>query len=415
LALLQDIDAGAVPPADAQFAVLEGPPGTGKTLIASALANSVGWTFVPTSVSSWFSASSGHLGGVSKAMAEFFDSLVAGDRVLGLLDEIDAIPNRTDLAPQDREWWTPVVTGLLLQIDRLRKSGRKVMLLGATNYYDRLDGALTRGGRLERRIPVLPPQTTAETRNIFAHYLGGQIADEDLDLAARLGRGATHAAIESWSRGAKIKARAEKRPMLAQDLIDQIAPPDNRSIEDLKCTALHEAGHALVSVRLGFEVTHMSLLRSGDADGLTSIEFEGSPKTWSRIQDMITALLAGRAADTALGRGPDSGAGRDLAMATNLLAKAIDRWGLGDALIVSAPQVGRVQIPPHLATKIDSELKAALRRASEMIASEVETVNILADRLTTQRVLSQLEILSIVGSSRQHAKLLPAERISPSH
>jgi len=48
-----------------------------------------------------------------------------------------------------------------------------VLLLAATNYYDRLDASLTRARRPEQRIAVLPPKTEEEVASIFAHYLKG--------------------------------------------------------------------------------------------------------------------------------------------------------------------------------------------------------------------------------------------------
>ena len=50
-----------------------------------------------------------------------------------------------------------------------------VLLLAATNYYDRLDPALVRDGRLEQRVIVRAPRTEEEVLAIFLHYLKGEI------------------------------------------------------------------------------------------------------------------------------------------------------------------------------------------------------------------------------------------------
>jgi cell division protease FtsH len=63
---LAAVKAGELPPRDIVFAMLEGPPGTGKTLIAESLAHTTGWTFVPSSVGTWFTSGDGALGGVAK-------------------------------------------------------------------------------------------------------------------------------------------------------------------------------------------------------------------------------------------------------------------------------------------------------------------------------------------------------------
>ena len=140
------------------FGVLEGPPGTGKSLIVESLAQTASWSFVPSSVGTWFTSGDGALGGVAKNIKTFVDRLLASEPAIGFLDELDAIPSRETMDNRDRGWWTPIVTLVLTELDRLRKSNTKVLLLGATNYYLHLDPALIRPGRLQQRVPVLPPR-----------------------------------------------------------------------------------------------------------------------------------------------------------------------------------------------------------------------------------------------------------------
>lgn len=141
---LARVDAGAIGASGIRFATLEGPPGTGKSLLAAAVAKSSGWRLHKTTVQEWFNAGDGHLGAVTKACASFIDSLLAEDRSIGFIDELQSIPDRAKLDARGRDWWMPVVDGILVQIDRVRQSGKKVMLLGACNHYHMLDAALVR-------------------------------------------------------------------------------------------------------------------------------------------------------------------------------------------------------------------------------------------------------------------------------
>lgn len=136
---LAAVKAGAMPPSNLVYALLEGPPGTGKTLIANSLARTAGWNFVPATVGGWFTVGDGALGGVAKNIKLFVDQVTASAPAIGFLDELDAIPDRASMDNRGRDWWTPVITLFLTQIDRLRKSGRPVLLLGATNFYHHLD------------------------------------------------------------------------------------------------------------------------------------------------------------------------------------------------------------------------------------------------------------------------------------
>lgn len=175
LADLGAVKSGAMLPEQIVYCMLEGPPGTGKSLIAEALARSAGWTFVPATVGSWFTSGDGALGGVAKNIRAFIDRVIASEPAIGFLDEADAIPDRATMDNRGRDWWTPIVTMLLTEVDRLRRSGKRVILIGATNYYHHLDSALIRPGRMQQRVSVLPPQSDAEVAALFAYYLEGDL------------------------------------------------------------------------------------------------------------------------------------------------------------------------------------------------------------------------------------------------
>lgn len=138
---LDAVDAGTLSPTALGYATLEGPPGSGKTLLANALAATTGRTFIPTSVGAWFTTGDGYLGGVAHNARAFVDQLIAMDRSIGFLDELGALPDRATMDDVGRDWWTPVITLFLTEIDRVRNSGRRVLLLDATNYCHRLDSA----------------------------------------------------------------------------------------------------------------------------------------------------------------------------------------------------------------------------------------------------------------------------------
>ncbi|MDB5561221.1 MAG: cell division protein FtsH, partial [Hyphomicrobiales bacterium] len=394
---LRRVDAGKITPAELPGVVLEGPPGVGKTLIASALAKSAGWQFLSTSVGDWFGSSDGHLGGVSKACTRFFDELLAGERVIGLIDEIDALPDRASLDAKDLQWWNSIITLMLLQIDRIRKSGKPILLLGATNYFSRLDAALVRPGRLEQRVPVLPATSQAEIAALFAHFLSSELGPESVTQATRLAGQATPAAVEAWVRGARARARTENRALVEEDLLLAIAPPDERAPGILRIAALHEAGHALVAKRLGIAVTEVSIIAQGQMGGVTRTQPVSMFPTRQDVQDMATTLLAGRAADLVLNGGAHAGAQADLAMATKLLADAMAAWGLYDTLVDTSPALGgSTRLSPALAQAVNLELKRLLKRAVTMVEAEPALVHRLADALLRQRVLGAAEIEQII-------------------
>ena len=244
------VRSGSMAPDQLVFGVLEGPPGTGKTLIVEALARTAGWAFVASSVGAWFAEGDGALGGVAKNLKSFVDTVLASEPAVGFLDELDAIPNRETMDNRGRDWWTPVVNLCLTEIDRLQKSGRKVILLAATNHCEHLDPALIRPGRLQQRVSVLPPQTELEAIELLQYFLGDDLCRDELESLAGFARGATPAA-EGWSKQARARARSEKRSLAFADVLSEILPPDDRQTSDVRIAAIHEIGHALVAHRLG--------------------------------------------------------------------------------------------------------------------------------------------------------------------
>lgn len=127
---LEAVKSNALPPSALSLGMLEGPPGTGKSLIAESLAATAGWNFVPTTIGGWFAHGDGALGGVAKNLRGFIDKALSSEPAIAFLDEIDALPDRDTLDSRGRDWWTPIITQFLTEIDRLRKSGKKVLLLG---------------------------------------------------------------------------------------------------------------------------------------------------------------------------------------------------------------------------------------------------------------------------------------------
>jgi ATP-dependent Zn protease len=388
---LAAVKAGELDPAALVYAALEGPPGGGKTLIAASLAATAGWTFVASSVGTWFTIGDGALGGVARNLKAFIDSVLKSEPAIGFLDELDAIPNRETMDNRARDWWTTIITLLLTEIDRLRASGRKVLLLGASNYYDRLDSALIRPGRLQQRVSVLPPSTEREVLAVFQHYLGDDFAAAEQAKLARLAIGATPATIEGWVKSARASARIAGRPFTAGDLLDQMAPADDRSPQDLRTAALHELGHAIVAAELGHAVNRISIVSGADSGGYTSTRLVSIVPTLAQIHDLVTVSLGGRAADVEIGPGAHSGAESDLAKATELLLAARQRQGLGDTLATLPPAAAA-----SLMKEVDADLKRLLDRARTIVRRYRRELLRLAEQLLVERIISGDVVLGAI-------------------
>ncbi|KKB79415.1 hypothetical protein VW29_17805 [Devosia limi DSM 17137] len=396
LADLSAVSAGHLGAEALVYGVLEGPPGTGKTLLAQSLAQTSGWNFVSSSVGQWFTTRDGALGGVARNIKDFIDTALASEPAVAFLDELDGLPDRAQLDARSRDWWTPVVTLCLTEIDRLRASGKSVLLLGGTNYFNRLDTALVRPGRLQNRISVLPPATREELAEVFRFYLGPDLPDTDLVALAQLGLGATPAMVQGWTKDARAVARGAGRSLALADLMAQVVPSDDRRPADIKAIALHEAGHALVAHRLGHAVDMISIISQGRTGGFVSSSLPTSVMTLGHVHDVATVMLAGRAADLTLGGGANTGAEHDIEQATRLLINAYEKQGLG-AHLLYAPAMSARPLPATIAT-VSEDLDRLLGRAVAILNAERDLTQRMAKHLVGVQVMTGDEVLAFLGS-----------------
>ncbi|WP_127145420.1 AAA family ATPase [Pelagibacterium montanilacus] len=400
-ALVEDIarlDAGRIGSGSIRFAALEGPPGTGKTMLAAALGKSVGWRFVQTSVQDWFNAGDGHLGAVTKACASFIDTLLEEDRAIGFIDELQSIPDRGRLEARGRDWWTPVVDGILIQIDRVRRSDKKVLLLGACNHYNLLDPALVRAGRLETRISVRPPSNVKEATQVVRFYLADKLSPKDIDAVANLAVGSTPAEIEALSHKAEAAARRDARNLELKDIIDILVPDAAGDPQQVLNLALHEAAHAVIAHVLGTPVHSVTIIPKGAAAGTTRVAVKSQSPTASEIEDAVVIFLAGRAADEVLGNGADAGAASDLAIASELLIDAREKWGLYGRLTASKLISGGRAEPdgPTLAVWLEQQLARLMARARQMVETNTPAVRALAHALVDRKTVHSEDVEAII-------------------
>ncbi|UYQ72574.1 AAA family ATPase [Pelagibacterium flavum] len=385
---------GQIKADDIRYGVLEGPPGTGKSLLGEVLAQSAGWRFVGTSVPTWFSSTDGHLGGVTRAATEFFIDLLTHDFSIGFLDELQSIPDRSAMDASHREWWTTLVDLVLLQIDRVRKSGRPILLLGACNHYNHLDTALIRGGRLEQKITVRPPASVHEVHNVLRFYCGTAIDDGELEAIARLALGRAPADLAAGVKQARALARRAGRALVPADLHAGMDLSPERHGPSLEIVARHEAAHALIAHRLGAHVNSVTIVSAGMSAGATESDWGDAPMTRHMLEDRVKVALAGRVADEIFNGGASSGAVGDLAFASNLLRRGRLELGLYDRL-------GTIDSNGVMA-RFDGEwLEARLRwlmaETRALVYAERAKILELSDILLEKKVLDADEIVAALG------------------
>ncbi|MCL4206525.1 MAG: AAA family ATPase [Pirellulaceae bacterium] len=166
--------------------VLYGPPGTGKTSIAEDLAATLGWKFCEITPSDFVASGESE---VELRAREIFTALSEqGDTVI-LFDEIDRLILDRDSALylEQGDMFQVMTPGMLPKLKLLRSRQRSIFIL-ATNYWERLDPAAIRIGRIDKQLLVSLPNSDARSK-ILANELKDELGKLDAVVLASVPAG----------------------------------------------------------------------------------------------------------------------------------------------------------------------------------------------------------------------------------
>jgi len=232
--------------------LLTGPPGTGKTLLAKAIAGEAG---VPFFFSSGSQFEEVYVGLGAKRIRELFEAAKKKSPCIIFIDEIDAVGGTRKLKDQSALKMT--LNELLVQMDGF-EDNNGVIVIGATNLMEALDEALLRPGRFDKHITVPLPDVGGR-KEILEMYAKKTKLDPnvDLNILARGTTGFSGADLYNLMNQAALKASVDGLSSITMAVLeyakDKILMGAERKTavitkETAKCTAYHEAGHALVAV-----------------------------------------------------------------------------------------------------------------------------------------------------------------------
>lgn len=213
------------------------------------------------------------------------------------LDDMDKFANG-DSNHRDAEEYVAVQSG----IDEVKNCN--VFVLATANEMWKLPNSLVRSGRFDRKIEVQCP-TAKDADEIIKYYLSDKRVAEsvDMDDLSKMISYSSCAELETILNEAAISAAHARKSSIEMDdfvksvLRMQYDSPDNftkTSAEDMKKTALHEAGHLVVSEILCPGSVGLASLRSTGRDSTGG--FIHRCKELSRRPHYVLVSLAGKAA-----------------------------------------------------------------------------------------------------------------------
>lgn len=321
--------------------LLVGPPGTGKTLFAKAVAGEAGVPFFSISGSDFVEMFVGV--GASRVRDLFAQAKKAMPCII-FIDEIDAVGRQRGAGlgggNDERE---QTLNQLLVQMDGFDTSDN-IVIMAATNRADILDPALMRPGRFDRQIYVNVPDVKGREEILKVHSRNKPLSgDIDFKTVARITIGFTGADIENLlNEAAILAARANRTVIIMDDILEginkTIMGPQKKSRVvtpvDKRITAYHESGHAILARVLENcdDVQEVSIIPRGGAAGytLTRPEEDDNHVAKSKLVDMITMILGGRAAEEIVIKDVCTGASNDIQRATQIARRMVTEWGMSD-------------------------------------------------------------------------------------
>jgi SpoVK/Ycf46/Vps4 family AAA+-type ATPase len=194
--------------------LLYGPPGCGKGFIARALAGELGASFVEVSINDVLDM---YIGSSERNLHSVFVTARKKAPTVLFFDELDALGRKRSHLSRDAMRTT--VNQLLHELDG-GDSNDDIFVLGATNHPWDVDSALTRPGRFDRTVLVLPPDLPAREAIFRTHLQQRPVAGIDLGRLATLTDGFSGADIAHVCETATEKA-----------MIDAVKTGDLRMIE----------------------------------------------------------------------------------------------------------------------------------------------------------------------------------------
>jgi len=413
--------------------LLVGPPGCGKTLIAKAVAGEAGVPFFSISGSDFVEM---FVGVGASRVRDLFEqgrraAKVSGKGAIIFIDEIDAV-GRLRFAGiggghDERE---QTLNSLLVEMDGF-DTQQGLILIAATNRPDTLDPAILRPGRFDRHIIVNFPDIRGREEILKVHTRKIKLAPAvDLRSIASQTPGFSGADLANLCNEAALLAARNNKD--AVEMIDfeksverVLMGPEKKSHimskKEKEITALHESGHALMSLLLPEvnPVKKVSIIPRGLAGGYTFTPPLEDRHYWTKGELIaeIALMLGGRASEEINLAQVTTGAQNDLEAATQMARRMVTQFGMSEKLgnITLGRREGLIFLGRDIleeknyseetARLIDEEVKRIVdegyAKAKGLLQQSMDKLKLLSNALLEKEVLDGEEVKRLVGIDKK--------------
>jgi ATP-dependent Zn protease len=379
--------------------LLYGVPGTGKTMLAKAFANEADLPFIQTTGSEILDIEL--MKKIFKKAREYAPSII-------FIDEIDAIGKRngTNL--------DIIINQFLTELNGFTDNmEEQVFIVAATNLKQKIDSAILRSGRIDLHIEI--DTLDREAREFFVDRILNKPTTGTFDKEKILTytAGMTGADLEKVARESSLYVFRNNLEAITQEIvIEQIntikygSRITHKSIsKEIASTAVHEAGHAVISNILMpyIRIEQITVVPRANALGFVSYDQDSNFGNMSRedFKNKLCVAFAGREAQLKeYGEdGFDTGASGDLQMATRYAYIAIAHYGMDDEIgylnVEGLPEEAQYS-NDKIQLRVDAWLNEAKTRTRELVNLHWEKISSLAKLLQQNEIVNESELLELM-------------------
>ena len=394
--------------------LLYGNPGTGKTMLAKAMAGEAKVAFIATEGSSFVNK---YQGSGAEAVRKLFNRARKYAPAIIFIDEIDTI-GRQRTGESNTAGAEAALNALLAEMDGIRTDPKKpVFVLAATNYMTdgssggigTIDPALAR--RFDKKIRVgLPNKENRrqflemKLKEIEPHNVSYPQISQIVDRSVGMSLAELNKVVESAKRDA-MKAETNLGDSIFNEAFETYvngAQEGTWKKEYLEKVAVHEAGHAVVSYKVGHAPSYITIVARGNHGGYMQYEKEDMPMfTRKQLLDQIKICLGGRAAELIYFKedGLTTGVSDDLKQATEIAKSIVCKYGMDEEMgliALSKEDLMNPVIAEKLYTKVKNILEEQLEETKKILGTSKAVIDAMKERLLDKNQLEAMEIEDII-------------------
>lgn len=377
--------------------LLHGNPGLGKTLLAKCFIDECG-------LKSYTLRSNKGGDKFVDEITSTFEKAKQNAPAIIFLDDMDKFANDDDMHCDAQEY-VAVQAG----IDFVK--GSDVFVIATTNDINKLPDSLVRTGRFDRVIIVQAP-TQDDASKIIEHYLKNKKLSDDVDFNDLCKMMSYHSCsdLETLLNEAAIRAGYCKKDSIEmEDLINvvlrlQYKSPDEllqKDKDEIRKTAIHEAGHIVVSEVLNSESVGLASVRSKGRSRIGG--FIHKCKDDESLQNQVMICLAGKVAtemyysDTCA-----SGCWSDMKCVIELVRDGISESGTNGIGMIDVANHRFLNTSESLTARNEAVTQAEIERyifeTRNILLKNREFLEKTADALAEKETLLYSDIQSIKNS-----------------